>query len=163
MSRVLETRVLRSKSLTEYAMKCRWMLREVIEFYGHPNIRAWHVKTIEITKDSNLTLEGDCIVGVKASKGCSELSKEVKSALNDGAKVRFEIEVGKHVFEFAARGSPELTFEDEHEIVIRKSDYISPRTLAVKADKAACDLPRKMVEMLKDDNARGLLRIYTEE
>ncbi|MBM3897408.1 MAG: DUF371 domain-containing protein [Thaumarchaeota archaeon] len=139
------------------------MLREVIEFYGHPNVRAWHEKTIEVTKDSNLTLEGDCIVGVRASKGCSQLAEEVKSALNDGSLVKFEIEVGSQVFGFTARGSSELTFEDEHEIVIRKSDYVSPRTLAVRADKAACDVPRKIVEILKDKNTRGLLKIYTEE
>jgi len=154
---------MRGKSLTEYAMKRKWMLREAIEFYGHPNIRAWHGRTIEITKDSTLTLKGDCIVGVRASKGCSELSKELKSALNNEVAVKFEIEVGKHIFEFTARGSPELTFEDEHEIVIRKSDYASPRTLAVKANRVACDIPRKMVEMLKDSSARGLLKIYTEE
>ena len=154
---------MRNKSLTEYAIKCKRMLRETIEFYGHPNVRAWHEKTIEITNDSNLTLKGDCIVGVRASKGCSQLSEEVKSALNDDVAVKFEIEVGKHSFEFIARGSSKLTFEDEHEIVIRKSDYASPRTLAVKANKAACDIPRKMVEMLKDSNVRGLLKIYTGE
>jgi len=154
---------MRGKSLTEYVMKRKWMLREAIEFYGHPNVRAWHEKTIEITKDSTLTLKGDCIVGVRASKGCSELLKELKSALNNDAVVKFGIEVGNHSFEFTARGSSELTFEDDHEIVIRKSDYASPRTLAVKADKAACDIPRKMVEMLKDSSAKGLLKIYTEE
>lgn len=154
---------MRGKSLTEYVMKRKWMLREVIEFYGHPNVRAWHEKTIEITKDNNLTLKGDCIVGVRASKGCSELSEGVKSALNKDVTVKFEIEVGKHVFEFIAKGSSELTFEDEHEIVIRKSDFTSPRTLAVKANKAACDIPRKIVEMLKDSSVKGLLKIYTEE
>ena len=152
-----------SKGLTEHALKRKWMLREAVEFYGHPNVRAWHEKTIEITKDSNLSLKGDCIIGVRASKGCSQLSDEVKSALNNGTVLKFEIEVGKHVFEFTAGGSPELTFEDEHEIVIRKSDFVSPRTLAVKADKAACDMPREMVEMLKDSSVKGILKIYTEE
>ena len=137
------------------------MLREIIEFYGHPNVRALHEKTIEITKDSSLTLKGDCIIGVRASKGCSDLSEEVKSVLNEGSVVKFEIEVGSQCFEFTARGSSELTFEDGHEIVIRKSDYASPRTLAVKADKAACDIPRQMVEMLKDSSVKGILKIYT--
>ena len=75
-------------------MKRKWMLREAIEFYGHPNIRAWHGKTIEITKDNNLTLKGDCIVGVRASKGCSELSEGVKSALNKDVTVKLEVNSG---------------------------------------------------------------------
>lgn len=140
------------------------MLRETVEFYGHPNVRASHPTTIEITTDKHLTLRGDCIIGVRASKGCSQLSEQLRSILNDeSSKVRFEIDVDGHKFEFFARGSSNLTFEDEHEIVIRKSDYASARTLAVKADKAACDIPRRMVEMLKDSGTRGVLKICTEE
>ncbi|RLI33421.1 DUF371 domain-containing protein, partial [Candidatus Bathyarchaeota archaeon] len=35
------------------------------------------------------------------------------------------------------------------DLVVRKSSYICPRTLMIHADKAAADLPRKMVEALK--------------
>ncbi len=34
--------------------------------YGHPNIKATHVKTLEITKDDGLSERGDCIIGIKA-------------------------------------------------------------------------------------------------
>ena len=34
--------------------------------YGHPNILGTHKTTFEFTKDNELTLNGDCIVGVKA-------------------------------------------------------------------------------------------------
>jgi hypothetical protein len=142
-------------------MRRRWVLKESIEFYGHPNVLSTHEKTIEVTKDDHLTARGDCIIGVRASKGCSELSEDLKSFLRDEkSKVKFEIEVDNERFEFFARGSPLLSFEDEHEIVIRMSDYASPRTLAVNADKAACDVPRSMVQRLKNSNTRGVLRIY---
>ena len=36
-----------------------------IPFTGHKNILSLHKKTIEITKDSQLTVNGDCIVGVR--------------------------------------------------------------------------------------------------
>ena len=35
-----------------------------IAFSGHENILATHSRTIEITTDKKLTLQGDCIVGV---------------------------------------------------------------------------------------------------
>jgi len=34
--------------------------------------------------------------------------------------------------------------------VVRRSGFISDRTLMIHADKAASDLPREMVRMLKD-------------
>ena len=34
--------------------------------YGHPNITAKHKTTLEFTKDKELSLRGDCIVGVKS-------------------------------------------------------------------------------------------------
>ena len=140
------------------------MLREAIEFYGHPNVRSTHQKTIEITKHEHLTKRGDCIVGVRASKACSDLSDEVKSVLrNKGSLVRFEIEINNEKFEFFGRGSPELTFADEHEIVIRKSNFVSSRTLAVNCDKASSDIPRNMVGLLKKKETHGLLRIYIQE
>ena len=35
-------------------------------------------------------------------------------------------------------------------MVIRKSDYVSDRTLAIHADKSSNDLPRAVVEKLKN-------------
>ena len=139
-------------------------MKESVEFYGHPNVLSTHEKTIEITKHDHLTTRGDCIIGVRASKGCSDLSEEVKKALKDeDALVKFEIEVSNEKFEFFAKGSPALTFEDEHEIVIRKSEFASPRTLAINCDKAAIDVPRSMVQKLKNSSTKGILRIYTRE
>jgi hypothetical protein len=36
------------------------------------------------------------------------------------------------------------------DVVVRKSDYFCSRTLAVRADKAASDLSRELVEKLKN-------------
>jgi uncharacterized protein len=45
------------------------------------------------------------------------------------------------------------------EMVIRRSLFVSPRTLALCADAAARDLPRRMVTSLRSPECRGLLRI----
>ena len=49
-----------------------------------------------------------------------------------------------------ASGSPKLILTHRTELVIRKSDYISNRTLAVNADKSSADLPREIIEKLKN-------------
>ena len=39
-------------------------MKITVPFLGHKNILSLHEKTIEITKDSELTTNGDCIVDV---------------------------------------------------------------------------------------------------
>lgn len=124
-------------------------LREVIEAYGHENIRATHRSTLEITKDPSVTPRGDCIIAVSSSKACADLSPEFKKALRTGARVRIEVRCGEHSAIIRASGSPLLTLSDARSIVIRKSDFIDGRTLAIGADKAAADLPRDLVSCLR--------------
>ncbi|HEY0579995.1 MAG TPA: DUF371 domain-containing protein, partial [Candidatus Nitrosocosmicus sp.] len=38
-----------------------FLILEEIVFQGHPNVQSLHSRTIEITKDRELTLNGDCI------------------------------------------------------------------------------------------------------
>ena len=47
-------------------------------------------------------------------------------------------------------GSTGLTFTDPHEIVVRKSGFVSGRTLMVYSNKAAVDIPRRVVKLLQD-------------
>ena len=53
-------------------------MRIDIPFSGHKNILSLHQKTIEITKDEELTSNGDCIVGVSANISCIDLSEKMK-------------------------------------------------------------------------------------
>ena len=70
-----------------------------IAFTGHENIRSNHQKTIEITKESNLTPRGDCIVGVNAKYSCADLPDELKNKLKSPeSKVTFSIKVGDDDF-----------------------------------------------------------------
>jgi uncharacterized protein len=131
-----------------------------VEFTGHPMVRSLHRNTIEVTKDAHLSPRGDCIIGVKADKGLSELSSSVRESIaSEDSEVVLTIEVPPHTFVVRATGGRHLTLESHEEIVIRKSTFVSPRTLALNADAAAKDLPRRMVEDLRDPRIRGLLRI----
>ena len=44
-------------------------------------VRAMHARTIEITTEGHLTLQGDCIIGVGAAKGARSSSPSMKRAL----------------------------------------------------------------------------------
>ncbi len=134
-----------------------------IEFSGHENIRSNHQKTIEITKESNLTPQGDCIVGVNAKYRCADLPEELKNKLKSPeSKVTFSIKVGDDDFVIEGKGNPDLILTHTEDIVIRKSDFICPRTLAVKCDKASDLLPRSMVTQLQDPKTIGTFTIAVE-
>ena len=124
--------------------------REVIFGYGHKNIQATHKTTVEFTKDLHLTKKGDCIITVAADKALADLTAEFKEKLRKPhAKLTITIETDGIIEQVHAEGSPQLILTHPTDIVVRKSDYICSRTLAVNADKAACDLSRALVEKLK--------------
>lgn len=134
-----------------------------IEFSGHENIRSTHQKTIEITKEPHLTPQGDCIIGVNATSSCADLPQELKNKLKvPSAKVSFSICVGKYEFVLEGQGSPDLILTHSDDIVIRKSDFICPRTLAVKCDKASSSIPREMISLLQDPLIKGTFTISVD-
>jgi len=129
----------------------------MINFYcrGHKNILATHKSTIEITKDSHLSLKGDCIVGVCSTMSLNELPLELKKAIRN-AKTTIVVTIRAKGMEevIKGKGHPDLELADENDIVIRKSNYVCPRTLMIKANKAAKDLSRDFISAIKDENAR---------
>jgi len=138
-------------------------VRYEIKFSGHKNIRSNHQKTIEITKESSLTPRGDCIVGVNATSSCNDLPQEIKDKLrNPDSKVTFSISVDTYEFTIVGSGHPDLILTHEEDIVLRKSNFICPRTLAIKCDKASDLLPRDMVSLLQNPTARGIFTIIVE-
>jgi len=138
-------------------------LKFEIEFSGHKNIRSNHQKTLEITKESHLTPQGDCIVGVNASSSCSDLPQELKNKLkSENTLVIFTIKVDDQEFTIKGKGHPELTLTHLNDIVIRKSDFVCPRTLSVNCDKASDLLPREMVTLLQNPKTKGTFTITVD-
>jgi uncharacterized protein len=131
-----------------------------IPFSGHENIRSLHKNTIEITKESNLTTNGDCIIGVNAKHGCKGIPKKIKEKLrNPNSKVVFAIIVNGYTFKINGTGHQDLIFSDPNDIVLRKSNYVCPRTLAVNCNKASDAVPRKLIQMLQDPKTQGIFSI----
>ena len=126
--------------------------------YGHPNILATHKTTLEITKDSELTKNGDCIVAVWADFSLQQLQRIIGSCSNSG-KIKLTIAVTGLKAEVVAVANKE--FSSENEIVLRKGIFISERTLGIHADKAAAEVSRKLVEKLK--NAKTAVSVTVEK
>ncbi len=137
----------------------RSKLVEVIRCRGHENIRATHRSTLEFTKENYLTPRGDCILCVGADKGINDLSEDFKKALREGRKLLIRIKVGELSDEVIAEGSPELILDHPYSMVVRKSDYIDARTLAIRANKAAKDIDRRLVERLKDPRTEAIIEL----
>lgn len=137
-------------------------MKETIITYGHENVLATHKTTIEITKDSELTKQGDCIIGVNSSKACADLSEEIKQKLKTNCKVEVVLKVDNLEERITGYGSPNIILTNSKDIVIRKSDYIDDRTLMIKIDKSCADLSREFVEKLKNPNQTLLLIIETK-
>ena len=130
-------------------------ITEIINAFGHKNVLSTHETTFEITKELHLSKRGDCIIAVKATKATLDLPREFKEAARkENAKMTITIEADEVKEVVNAQGSPRLLFSHLTDLVIRKSDYVCGRTLAVKADKAACDLSRRLVEKLRNPSQK---------
>jgi hypothetical protein len=138
-------------------------LEEEITFQGHKNVLSLHSRTIEITKDPNLTKKGDCILGVSANKACNDLNSSIKDRLRTaGTIVKISIIVEPFEFELSGCGSNTLEISHGHDIVLRKSNYVDSRTLAVSCDKSAFDIPRNLVTLLTSAETKGMMKIGVE-
>ncbi len=136
---------------------------EVISAHGHRNVRSSHKTTLEITKEKSLTKRGDCIIAVGATKGAKDLGpKFIEAAKGKAAKIKITVEAGGVKEVVKARGTPELLLAHPTDLVVRKSDYVCGRTVAIGADKAASDLSKELVEKLKDPSQKVTITLTAE-
>ena len=120
-----------------------------IKAKGHKNVLSLHKSTFEITKDNDLSLAGDCIIGLDIDKSMVDFSKEFKEKLaNDDTKVIVELNTPNASDIIEGFGHHDLTLTHPTDIVCRKSTFICPRTLMIKSDKAAIDLNRDLIKDL---------------
>lgn len=134
-------------------MRFRVLAVDVVKARGHKLVKATHRSTLEITRDSYLTERGDCIIGIMADKAAFNLSHSVKSALcKPHSRLLMLLYSNGTIDYILAEGAPDLSFEDRRRIVVRKSSYVEPSTIAINASKSARDLDRELVESLKRGN-----------
>ncbi len=124
---------------------------DVLYAKGHPNIKATHKTTLEITKEEYVTPRGDCIIAINATKAVKELDPVLKSIIRrNDAIIIVVLETDNLKDVVLAMGSQELLLSSDNKIIIRKSTYIEPATLGIRSNKAARDIDRRLIERLKN-------------
>lgn len=120
---------------------------------GHKNILANHKNTLEFIKDAELSVSGDCIVGVGAEFSTQSLKKIVSLH----KRLRMRIIVGKYSeeIEFTAN----RRFNSKREIVLRLSEFSSDRTLGFRASKSSKQIDRKLVEKMRNPDQQIIVEI----
>ena len=129
--------------------------------YGHPNILATHKTTLEFTKDKDLSLKGDCIIGVNADFELSKLKDFIKKANNK--KITITVETPDKKIRETIKAEINPSFNHDSELVIRKADFVSGRTLAIRANKAAFELNKGLISFLKEKKNKIAVIIENKE
>lgn len=136
------------------------VFHSIFQAYGHPAILSTHPTTLEITTRHELTHRGDCIVAVRSSGAVQNLPADLRRVLSSSSgRARLALRVASFEFTVEGRGDPRLTFSHQTDLVVRKSGFISDRTLMILADKSSMDIPRDMVRLLQDANNRVTVEI----
>lgn len=128
-------------------------MREIhatIRCRGHPNVTGRHPTTFEITREEHLSSQGDCIIGIAADRGASGLPPAFADALSgDEAVLVTRLCCGDTCVTITSRGSRAMTLDHPTDLVWRKSDYVCGRTVGIRSDATARDLPRELIALLQ--------------
>ena len=130
---------------------------------GHKNVLSTHKTTVEVTKETELSKRGNCIVAVGSTIGAIDLPVEFKEAAKkEKSKITITLEADEQKETVTAKGSPQLQFTHPKDLVIRKSNFVCGRTLAIGANKASIDFCRKFVEKLQNPNQKVKVTLTVE-
>jgi len=124
-------------------------MKERIHARGHENVTATHASTFEVTTDDYLTPAGDCILGIGADRAPADFDPAfVEACRSHDATVTITLRAAGETETITARGHPDLAFDSPRSAVVRTSDYVDDRTVAIRAGAAAADIDRGMVSAL---------------
>jgi 16S rRNA (cytidine1402-2'-O)-methyltransferase len=116
----------------------------IFRCHGDPRITGTHTKTIELTRDAEVTARATCVVGVRSEHDDRELLR-----LRGDVEVTIECDGERDTF----RASISPFFIGDDGLVFRRGPELRGRTLGFDATKTAADLDRDLVRAVSDRNA----------
>ncbi|HUU76624.1 MAG TPA: DUF371 domain-containing protein [Methanoregulaceae archaeon] len=126
-------------------------LEEVIRCHGHPNIRGEHRSTFQITTEAHLSPRGDCVIGIGADKGASDLGEEFRRLIADeGTTLVTLLRCRDISVRVVSSGSAAFTLDHPTDLVWRRSTFSCGRTIGICSDHTARTLPRSLMHYLKE-------------
>jgi len=124
-------------------------IREVIQCRGHANVTGRHPTTFMITTEEEMTLNGDCIIGISADKSLHDLSDAFSDLLSDDRTILRTILVAEGIAcEIWSEGSAQMALDHPTDLVWRRSDYVCGRTIGIRSNYVARTLPKGLIEAL---------------
>ncbi len=127
---------------------------ETLTARGHENVTGEHASTFEVTSDDYLTPAGDCILAIESDRVPADFDDAfVRACQCRESTITVTLSTEAHTEKVTASGHPDLTFESERSLVVRTSEYVDDRTVAVDADRAAGDLDRELIAALAGGNS----------
>ncbi|HEX8052222.1 MAG TPA: DUF371 domain-containing protein [Thermoleophilaceae bacterium] len=103
---------------------------------GHPNIRATHGKTLELTREAEIGARATCVVGV-----ATRLDEEALAELH--GRVELTLAAGGETVHVRGRLNP--AFRPGDPLVVRRAPDVARNAVVVGADRAAADVARSFV------------------
>jgi len=119
--------------------------------FGHKNILSTQRNTLEFTRESGLSSEGDCIIGVRSDFSLEKIRKFLSSI---NPKSEIVITIRARGISEKVSAIPNFNFSSDSEIVVRKTGFLSERTLGIWADKSSKELSRTLVSEMRSPNCR---------
>ncbi len=112
--------------------------------HGHPRITGGHTKTVELTRDAEVTGRATCVLGVR-----SEHDDRVLGRLRGDVEVT--LSCGDLTDTFTATMSAFFLGDDA--LVFRRGPGLRGRTIAYEATKTAAEIDRGLVAAVADGDA----------
>jgi 16S rRNA (cytidine1402-2'-O)-methyltransferase len=113
--------------------------------YGHPRITGSHTKTLELTRDTDVTGRATCVLGVRSDH-------DDRALLSLRGDVEVVLEGAGHSDTFTATISAFFLGDDS--LVFRHGPGLRGRTFAYDATKSAAAMDRTLVRALADRDAQ---------
>lgn len=126
---------------------------------GHPNIRATHHTTWQLTTEEHLSTRGDCIIAINSSHAAKNLPQPLKKHIQQGGKLKIKIIGDGFEYHGVGRGHPDLDLTHNTDMVFRRSEYTCNRTVTINTTFTAKDLPRELISYLQNPRAEVTIRL----
>jgi uncharacterized protein len=123
---------------------------QVVRCRGDPAVTSRHPSTFAVTTDNHLTPAGDCIIGICADTGAAGLSSPFRRIIaTEGSKLITRLICRDTCVLVHAQGGTGLLLDHPGDLVWRKSTFACGRTIGIRSDYAARDLPPGLVSLLR--------------
>jgi hypothetical protein len=121
--------------------------------YGNAGIEGTHKGVLEFTQKTGVIPKGDAIVGTR-----TDFEPDAVSALAQVSK-KLKITLKVRTYTETITGDCNTGYMPGSDIIVRKGPQRSPSTLIINSDKSAADLPKKMMELLKNPEERIIVTL----